>query len=283
MTYWYEYGHRSLTLPRTFALIRYNKTNDMTAVIAAAMPLHNLVRAKQVQTYSVEQINAVINALEKALEPFLALNWFAMIPQKDPWWAVIRPYYEFYSPVIQDPTNGIDLWAFAFDTESVHRSSTQNMILTNLAILRTIPIPTDLNALEEFLASATFNAIPLRRDYNSLVISLGIGEITYASAFDHLWSFIRKHEHKNELVKRLEEEILDGANVCANGKLARLMNVVEGYLDGITTENRKELFQNRMAIISKMGVKRRRREAKKAFKEYGIPEGEQGPWLEALE
>jgi predicted house-cleaning noncanonical NTP pyrophosphatase (MazG superfamily) len=157
------------------------------------------------------------------------------------------------------------------------------MILTNLAILRTIPIPTDLNALEEFLASATFNTIPLRRDYNSLVISLGIGEITYASAFDHLWSFIRKHEHKNELVKRLEEEILDGANVCANGKLARLMNVVEGYLDGITTENRKELFQNRMAIISKMGVKRRRREAKKAFKEYGIPEGEQGPWLEALE
>jgi predicted house-cleaning noncanonical NTP pyrophosphatase (MazG superfamily) len=158
------------------------------------------------------------------------------------------------------------------------------MLLANLARLRAVPIPKDLDALVEFVLPLPENiAYTLVRDYDKLIIPSSTGPVRYSKIFDHLWSYIRSHPHKEELVKRLTEEIIEGVGVCPNGKLARLMNVVEGYMEGVSTANPKELFQNRMAVIAAMEKTDRLKEATKAFQEFGIPEGERGPWLEALE
>ena len=50
-----------------------------------------------------------------------------------------------------------------------------------------------------------------------------------------------------------------------------------------STTSSKELFQNRMAIVAKMEPSELLKEATKAFQEFGIPEGERGAWMEALE
>ena len=283
MSHWYAYGPRTLDLPMAFAILRYYRGNTQH-LYAAALPIHRLVRTKQVDTQSPEQIATLLSILQVAVQPFRTLNWFAMINPKDPWWAVIRPYYEFYTPIIPDPSNSIDLRAFAFDTQSVHRSSTQTAMETSLARLCTIPLPADMEALGEFL-SLEDTLIPdaLLSDYATLTISLKSQTICYATAFNHLWAYIRSHEHKGELVKRLSEEIRDGVGMCANGRLARLMNVVEGYMEGVSTTSRKELFQNRMAVIAKMEKSAQWEAATKAFQEFEIPEGERGTWLEALE
>jgi predicted house-cleaning noncanonical NTP pyrophosphatase (MazG superfamily) len=303
---WYEHGPRTMDLPIAFAIIRYNKTNERRYLLAAAMPLHTLVRNKQVKEQSPEQIAAHLDFLKVALEPFRNTNWFAMIKPKDPWWAIIRPYYEFYAPIVPDPVNSIDLRAFAFDSQSVHRASVQTAMEASLNKLRAVPLPEDMDALEEYLvidndlisepevqiSAAAYgaglhkkdlNPYTLIHDYTTLTISLTSGPVSYGNTFNHLWAYIRNHEHKEELVKRLTEELGDSLDVCANGKLARLLNVVEGYMEGVSTTSSKELFQNRMAIVAKMEPSERLTEATKAFQEFGIPEGERGAWMEALE
>ena len=281
---WWEHGPRTMDLPIAFAIIRYNKTNEKRYLLAAAMPLHTLVRNKQVKEQSPEQIAAHLDFLKVALEPFRNTNWFAMINPKDPWWAIIRPYYEFYAPIVPDPVNSINLFAFAFDSQSVHRASVQTAMEASLAKLRAVPLPKDMDALEEYLIiDNDLNPYTLIHDYTTLTISLTSGPVSYGNTFNHLWAYIRSHEHKEELVKRLTEELGDSLDVCANGKLARLLNVVEGYMEGVSTTSSKELFQNRMAVVAKMEQSERLKEATKAFQEFGIPEGERGAWMEALE
>ena len=281
---WFEHGPRTIDLPTAFAIIRYYKGNDKQSLVNAAMPIHTLVRTKELKTKTKEQIDALLTPLEVALEPFRNTDWFALINPKDPWWPIIRPYYEFYAPIVADPVHGINLRAFAFDSQSVHRASVQTAIEASLTKIRAIPIPKDIDLLEEFLViDNDLNPYTLIHDYYNLTISLTSGPVSYADTFNHLWAYIRGHEHKNELIKRLVEELNDSLDVCANGKLARLLNVVEGYMEGISTANQKELFQNRMAIVAKMNSSERLTAAKKAFQEFGISEGEQGPWIEALE
>lgn len=287
---WFEHGPRTIDLPIAFAIIRYYKTNDKQQflakqrLLAAAMPIHNLVRNKQVNEQSPDQIAAHLYFLEVALEPFRTTDWFAMINPKDPWWPIIRPYYEFYTPVIPDPINSIDLRAFAFDSQSVHRASVQTAMEASLTTLCAIPLPADMDALKEYLAiDNDLNPYTLIHDHTTLTISLTSGPVSYGDTFNHLWAYIRSHEHKEELIKRLTEELTDSLEVCANGKLARLLNVVEGYMEGVGTTSSKELFQNRMAVVAKMDTSERMEAATKAFQEFGIPEGERGAWLEALE
>jgi predicted house-cleaning noncanonical NTP pyrophosphatase (MazG superfamily) len=281
---WYEHGPRTMDLPIAFAIIRYNKTNERRYLLAAAMPLHTLVRNKQVKEQSPEQIAAHLDFLKVALEPFHNTDWFALINPKDPWWAIIRPYYEFYAPIVPDPVNSIDLRAFAFDSQSVHRASVQTAMEASLNKLRAVPLPEGMDALEEYLViDIDLNPYTLIHDYTTLTVSLTSGPVSYRNTFNHLWAYIRSHEHKEELVKRLTEELKDSLDVCANGKLARLLNVVEGYMEGVSTTSSNELFQNRMAIVAKMEPSERLKEATKAFQEFGIPEGERGAWMEALE
>ena len=285
-----------MDLPITFAIIRYLKVNDQNRwrLIQATMPIHMILTSMK-KTHNADQIDAFLTAsddlintfldkVKQALKPFRDINWFGLINPKDPWWAVIRLYYEFYAPVVPDPVNSINLFAFAFDTQSVHRSSVQTAMEASLGKLRAIPVPNDMDAVAEFFALET-DLIHhlLMDDYESLVIPLTSGPVIYSDVFDHLWAYIRGHEHKEELVKRLGEEIRDGTGMCANGKLARLLNVVEGYMEGVSTTSSKELFQNRMAVIAKMEKSAQSEAIAKAFQEFEIPEGERGAWLEALE
>jgi predicted house-cleaning noncanonical NTP pyrophosphatase (MazG superfamily) len=285
-----------MDLPTAFAIIRYLKVNDQSRwrLIQAIMPIHTIL-ASMKKTHNSDQIdafltksddlvNTFLDKVRQALKPFRDTNWFGLINPKDPWWAVIRPYYEFYAPVVPDPANSINLFAFAFDTQSVHRASVQTVMEVSLGKLRAVPVPDDMNAVAEFFAVETdLISHLLMDDYESLIIPLTSGPVIYSDVFDHLWAYIRGHEHKEELVKRLSEEIRDGVGMCANGKLARLLNVVEGYMEGVSTTSQKELFQNRMAVVAKMEKSAQLEAATKAFQEFGIPEGERGPWLEALD
>ncbi len=44
-----------------------------------------------------------------------------------------------------------------------------------------------------------------------------------------MWAYICQHEHKDELVKRLEEELVDASGLCSTGHAFRLLNIISGY------------------------------------------------------
>jgi hypothetical protein len=198
-------------------------------------------------------------------------------------------------PVVfrRDPEGGIDLRAFAEDAQSVHRSSVQNA--THKAVVellsRTAP-PADQDTLPEivgvFNISTTLRwTSPEARDavvteltdnyFNAVAFNIAYGRVV-----DYIWAYIRGHAEKAELIQRLAEELYEGRGMCANGKMARLINVVQGYDESLENPAPRELFQQRMGELSSKPVAERESAARELFAEFRIPEAEHAAWLEPL-
>jgi hypothetical protein len=277
-----------MAFPIAFSVIRYYKSENIEALLAAALPFHIHCQKQRFTTIPLEQITAEITALENAVEMYRNMDWFHLIPVNDKWYPIVSVFYNYLNGFRPDPVKSINLLAFSLDSESVHRSSTQTMMAENWSVLQKVEVPSSQNAIEEFYDLAeehnkllTFDIF--ETDYKTLEIHLETGPVRYSDMFDHVWAFIQNHASREDLCSRLLEELEDGHAVCTSGKVARLMNVVEGYLNGVSTANSKELFQNRMAMIGGMNPSQRREAALCAFSEFKIPVEEQGAWMEALE
>jgi len=277
-----------MAFPIAFSVIRYYKSENIEALLAAALPFHIHCQKQRFTTIPLEQITAEITALENAVEMYRNMDWFHLIPVNDKWYPIISVFYNYLNGFRPDPVKSINLLAFSLDSESVHRSSTQTMMAENWSVLQKVEVPSSQNAIEEFYDLAeehnkllTFDIFEI--DYKTLEINLETGPVRYSDMFDHVWAFIQNYASREDLCSRLLEELEDGHAVCTSGKVARLMNVVEGYLNGVSTANSKELFQNRMAMIGGMNPSQRREAALCAFSEFKIPVEEQGAWMEALE
>jgi hypothetical protein len=198
--------------------------------------------------------------------------------------------------VVRDPEGGIDLRAFAADTQSVHRSSVQNAAVRAIAVILRHPVADDQRTIQEishnfatridFQASATQTSEMLNRrvvremtqDYNLT----SAFEHTYAEVLDHVWAFIRAHKEKPELVVRLAQEISEGIGMCSNGKMSRLLNVVQGYDESLVAAPPREAFQSAIARLMSNPIGTREAAARALFTEYQIPAEEHAVWLEPL-
>jgi len=118
-------------------------------------------------------------------------------------------------------------------------------------------------------------------DLDTLSVQTGTHLIVYADLLDHLWAYIRVHEHKDTLVKRLMEELEEGVDSCGNGKVSRLVNVLAGFEEGMRGDDLQSVFQSKMAALRSLPD--RLHAAQELFREYAIPVDEQGSWLQALE
>jgi len=55
--------------------------------------------------------------------------------------------------------------------------------------------------------------------------------MTMYVAFSNLWAFIKRSQHRDELLIRLVEEMCEMHNYCSSGHLARFMSVIQGFTD----------------------------------------------------
>ena len=197
--------------------------------------------------------------------------------------------------VIQrDPEGSVNLRAFAQDPQSVHRSSVQEMAQKGVQkILAGLAPARDLDALFEITVAFTSQSIQwqapasfestiqeLHRDYETCE-AFGI---KYARVIDSLWTFIKTHMERDELTRRFAEELVEGRGMCSNGKMARLVNVVQGYDDAMAVQIAplREQFQAKIAALALRPVLERHDAAIALFAEYKIPAAEHDAWLEPL-
>lgn len=196
-------------------------------------------------------------------------------------------------PVVfqRDPEGSINLSAFATDNQNVHRSSVQNTTHNMVLSILQRPLIDGQDALFEIITDFTNPKIVRwtehTRDttiteitsdyYNTEAFSLMYGDV-----LDHVWAYIRPHTHRVDLVVRLAQEIADGIGMCSNGKMARLMNVLQGYDETLEQEAPKELFQHKIALLTKLPLDERESAARALFAEYNIAAEEHGAWLEPL-
>lgn len=196
----------------------------------------------------------------------------------------------------RDPEGGIDLRAFANDHQSVHRSSVQTATERAVHTILTWPISDAQETLVEIITA--FNDTKMIKWTSSTTKEATITEITndyfnteafsirYGKVLDHIWHFISKHEHKRQLCIRLAQEAIEGLKQCSNGKMARLVNVLQGFDDKVNLPPPPEalqlMFQNKIARLMERPISERRSAAESLFVEYSIPPAEREAWLSPL-
>ena len=113
-------------------------------------------------------------------------------------------------------------------------------------------------------------------------------ENLYRKVLRGLWAKIKMYEGevRDELVKRLWEECQEAVDMCADGHVGRLVNVLNGFDDRFGSQiSRMEYFQNNIALIAENDLAPREAKIQHAVKlmdEMGMPEEEREAWLEAL-
>ena len=199
------------------------------------------------------------------------------------------------APVVfrRDPEGGIDLAAFATDMQNIHRSSVQTATEKAVTQLMLRSVDPDQDTLPEItkdlqnpkkisMTSDTREKIimELNHDYYESVAF----SVPYGDVLDRVWTFIRSHKHRDDIFLRLAQEILEGIGMCTNGKMARLVNVLQGFDETLLVEAPKEVFQDKFALLRKLpnAAGERGVAAQALFEEFSIPEAERAVWLEAL-
>jgi len=291
---WYDEYIESFDCPKAFAILKYTPIRDSPSFVPlmyCALQARQYQKNKSYSSLSESNRNQFLSRLHQALEPFEHMgHWFQLIAESDKWLPYIRPTYEAQFVFRRDPENSIDLLAFSQDEESVHRSSTQSMITESLAIVMEYPLGTGQQTLEEIMGELVWMETGqefvlmdmLTQDYQSLSIPLFHETVRYSDVMDRVWAYIRGHLFREELVKRLQEELTDSMNVCANGKLARLLNVLQGYDVSLPQSNSMDGFQERMARLREAPQETRIESANTLFEDYRIPDGQRLDWLQAV-
>lgn len=191
----------------------------------------------------------------------------------------IEELRRFEHPVVRDPHGGINLRAFGQDAQNIHRSSVQQTVERALADIVKRPL-LDQDTYQEITeAFRVFDDESVLIEMANMTEAFGY---RYSDVLDHVWAIIRIHTHKDELVKRLYDEISDGRGMCSNGKMCRLLNVLQGFEELGARTSDAFAFQSKFATLASLPMEEREVSAKAVFDEYDIPEAERGVWLNSL-
>ena len=95
----------------------------------------------------------------------------------------------------------------------------------------------------------------------------------------------QSEERRRELFKRLWEECYESVNMCCEGHLSRLCNVMVGFDDAFRPPvSTGEVLQTKMAMIAGLDVptEMKRTHAIAVMNELGVPEDQRAAWLDAF-
>jgi hypothetical protein len=185
-----------------------------------------------------------------------------------------------------DP-NKPELQQFAKDNQNVHRKVVTDNTNTQTDKLLEVTVPAEQDTLAEIrkLFGKSRKVMDDVEHWYALTMCRKEADCLYKQTLDGLWAMIKSSEHKEELSKRLKEELTESVGMCCEGHLSRLCNVLVGFDDAFTTVvSRGELLQKKMAEIAGLEVTTRTKKmrAKAVLRELAIPVAEHSAWLDAF-
>jgi len=194
---------------------------------------------------------------------------------------------------VRDPEGGINLGAFARDTQSTHRSSVQDGTRKAIPILIARSVDATQETLTEILLAfddrSAVRFSPRAKEQCIMEITNDYYNIqafnaAYGDVLDRIWMYIKTHAECKQLIRRLAQEVIEGVGMCENGKMTHLVNVLYAYDPEITAllQNEappREAFQAKFATLLNRPVSERAAAATEIFNDYRIPEAERQTWL----
>jgi hypothetical protein len=198
-----------------------------------------------------------------------------------------------------------DLQAFVEDRQNIHTAPINAQTDAMLKLLFAVPVPAEQKTMAEIqkewsrLQCGTnmvidcvdgkttfmqmFRTLADVRSWGSKSWVIIENDWLYRKALQHLWAKIKSYpmETRDELIKRLYEECHDAEEMCAQGHLARLANVMVGFDGNFKGE---VSLQDRMAAISHEEISdvEKRAAATLVLDEFKVPATEREAWLDAF-
>ena len=149
-------------------------------------------------------------------------------------------------------------------SQNVHHKSIDKSVLSILEKLKNhnakvIKRPTFENIVKKISSNLKKYSV---KDRESIRISLnrivmdrclyGKLNMTLQNILVEVWIYIQKHKYKNELYKRLLEELIEMSGKCSSGYTARLVNTLSGFGDfSVQISFEDQIGANVMARLNK--------------------------------
>jgi hypothetical protein len=186
----------------------------------------------------------------------------------------------------------------AADNQSVHTTVVSEQTNIGMQKLLNIQVPPRQRTLETFaflwlrLEDATWAEVANLVDDMSIWYAKKMcrkaNDQLYKKVLDGLLAYILNIpsiETKSELMLRTYQECMDAKNMCCEGHISRLCNVLVGFdPDFASPVPKGEILQNKIAAIAAMEIPgaEKVKQAYQVFRELDVPVGEWTPWIDAL-
>ena len=185
---------------------------------------------------------------------------------------------------------------FHDDNQNIHREVTVNEVVKKtIEKVIVIPVP----------AEYRWNMVTISKTPGDIIawckISIAAGKLLmekytsdetiyemvpgiYGKTLDSVWQYIKEHSDKEVLIKTLKTELEDNVNMCAQGNLTRLCNVLQGYLDEMPKPSVAEILGDLLPPLMHIEDPMVRREkALQIMRTHNVPEDQHAPWLAGLD
>jgi hypothetical protein len=74
--------------------------------------------------------------------------------------------------------------------------------------------------------------------------------VTFEKLLGAVWAVVESHEHRESLRERVREELTDAASMCFTGRMTRLVNALQGIVEGVHVGvSGREQLQARVAVV----------------------------------
>lgn len=209
---------------------------------------------------------------------------------------VVRVVPPLIAPVVR---NDGELARIARDSQNVHTHAVNRQMNAGLEQLTKLIVPPTQKTMPEVMSAMLTGLLiknvdmmlELFRDINrwyNTVTCVTPNDKLYKRALDGLWSKIRSTEDdtiRKSLVYRLYQETYEARDLCCDGHLSRLCNVMVGFDENfLPPVSLGELLQNAMAAIANKSISTEEKivEANAVFYELSVPLEDRSAWLDAF-
>ena len=204
---------------------------------------------------------------------------------------------QFLGEIVAPAQQQEGLARFVNDSQNVHTRHVSTQTNKGMQILLNTPIPEEQSTLHDitfrWMLAGTFHRM---NQLGSLLIDMDTfyqrdtcrteGDFLYRHVLDGLQAIITVSPHRDELSRRLYEEVLDSAGLCMDGHITRLVNVLVGFHpDFASPTSVIEVLGDRfaaLAAVTDLSAETRRERGLAILTELGIPDYDHAPWLDAL-
>ena len=194
-----------------------------------------------------------------------------------------------------------ELKKFVEDRQNVHTRIISNQTDKSMKIINSTSIPVGQKTIGEIVMAwmdlgiewKDIDKIYKDMEYWGKESSIySNDDYLYRKTLRSLWALIKTYNNNekvdiyNELVKRLYEECKDSVEMCGQGHITRLANVMVGFHEGfLTPKSTKEEFQDTIAEIAaniNISDKEKIDQAIILMNSIKMPEEERQAWLDAF-